>query len=255
MDNSTYDNDENLVSFLEGGLNDIERKAIEQQLSVDMALKQKYDSLVLTRESIRYYGLQQQVASVHQQMLQEMVAPVRKINSPGKIIRYTIAIAASLVLIAGSYMAYNFFTLSSDKVFASNYQAYELVTVRDLNTDETAIERAYREKKYKEVMRIHDAGEDLTIKGEYLCGTAALELKENVKAIDCFKKVLEENKKTGQSILNEEAEYYLSLTYIRTKEYDNALILLNKMHDDPGHLYNERITGKLLRQVKVLKRR
>ena len=98
-------------------------------------------------------------------------------------------------------MAYNFFTLSSDKVFASNYQAYELVTVRDLNTDETAIERAYREKKYKEVMRIHDAGEDLTIKGEYLCGTAALELKENVKAIDCFKKVLEENKKTGQSIL------------------------------------------------------
>ena len=242
MDNSTHDNDENLVSFLEGGLNDIERKAIEQQLSVDMALKQKYDSLVLTRESIRYYGLQQQVASVHQQMLQEMVAPVRKINSPGKIIRYTIAIAASLVLIAGSYMAYNFFTLSSDKVFASNYQAYELVTVRDLNTDETAIERAYREKKYKEVMRIHDAGEDLTIKGEYLCGT-------------CFKKVLEENKKTGQSILNEEAEYYLSLTYIRTKEYDNALILLNKMHDDPGHLYNERITGKLLRQVKVLKRR
>ena len=41
MDNSTHDNDENLVSFLEGGLNDIERKAIEQQLSVDMALKQK----------------------------------------------------------------------------------------------------------------------------------------------------------------------------------------------------------------------
>ena len=59
MDNSTHDNDENLVSFLEGGLNDIERKAIEQQLSVDMALKQKYDNLVLTRESIRYYGLQQ----------------------------------------------------------------------------------------------------------------------------------------------------------------------------------------------------
>ena len=59
MDNSTYDNDENLVSFLDGGLNDIERKAIEQQLSVDMALKQKYDNLVLTRESIRYYGLQQ----------------------------------------------------------------------------------------------------------------------------------------------------------------------------------------------------
>ncbi len=255
MDNSTHNNVENLVRYLDGELSESERKEIEQQLVVDEVLQQEYDSLLLTRESIRYYGLKQQVASVHQQMLQEMAAPVTKINTNKKIIRYMVAVAASLVLIAGSYMAYNFFTLSPDKVFASRYQSYELVTVRDANTNETPVEKAYREKNYKEVLRIHDTGEDHTAKGEFLCGTAALELKENDKAIKCFKEVLDTNKQMGQSVLTEEAEYYLSLTYIRTKAYDDALSLLNKIQDDPNHLYNEKVTGKLLRQVKMLKRR
>lgn len=253
MDNSTPGMSEKLVQYLDGGLMGAEKENLAQQLATDTALQAELNSLKSTSEAVKLYGLQQKVSGIHVQMMEEMQPSVKKINSARKIVRYSIAVAASLMLLVGSYMAYNFFTLSPDKVFASRYQSYELVTVRDGNANETPVEKAYREKNYQEVLRIHDAGEDHTPKGEFLCGAAALEVKDNSKAIKCFKEVLDDNKLTQQLILNDEAEYYLSLSYIRNKDYDYALDLLNKIQDNPNHLYNEKVTGKLIRQVKMLK--
>ena len=103
------------------------------------------------------------------------------------------------------------------------------------------------------MLRIHDAGEDHSPKGEFLCGAAALEVKDNSKAIKCFKEVLDMNRRSQQPVLNDESEFYLSLGYIRNGDYDFALALLNKIHDDVNHKYNKEVTGKLLRQVKMLK--
>ena len=253
MDNSTHNNSENLVRYLDGELNGAEKAAVEQQLSADAVLKQEYDSLLATRESIRYYGLQQKVSGIHQQMIQEFQPLVKKINSTRKIIRYSISVAASLLLLIGGYMAYNFFTLSPNKVFTSTYQTYEMITVRDGNSHETPVEKAYREKNYNEVLRIYNAGEEPSPKGEFLCGAAALELGDNSKAIKCFKEVLDANQQSSTVVLNDEAGYYLSLSYIRNRNYSLALELMNKIKDNPNHLYKEKITGKLIRQVKMLK--
>jgi tetratricopeptide (TPR) repeat protein len=127
------------------------------------------------------------------------------------------------------------------------------VTVRDGNRNETPVVKAYREKRYNEVMRIMDIGEDHTAEGKFLGGAAALEMDDNQKAITWFKEVLESNKKTGKSILDDEAEYYLALGYIRNKDYDYALDLLYKIRANPNHLYNKKVTAKLIRQVKILK--
>ncbi|MBK9571072.1 MAG: hypothetical protein IPO53_14925 [Chitinophagaceae bacterium] len=258
MDNSTPTMSEKLVQYLDGALTGSEKSSLEKQLLAEETLQQELDRLKSTREALKLYGLQQKVSGIHVQMMEEFSPAVRKMNplakgSVKKMVRYSIAVAASLLLIIGGYMAYNFFTLSPDKVFASRYQSYELVTVRNGNTIETPVEKAFREKNFQEVFRIHDAREDLTPKGEFLCGAAALESANNTKAITCFKEVLEANKKSGQPLFNDEAEYYLSLSYIRNKDYDYALEMLNKIQDDPNHLYNEKISHKLIRQVKMLK--
>ncbi len=255
MDNSTPDMAEKLIRYLDGELTGTEKKNLEQQLASDRMLQNKLDSLKLTIQVIKLYGLKSKVSGIHQPMMEEMQAPLRKINPTRKIARYSMGVAASLILLVGGYMAYKFFTLSPDKIFASRYQSYELVTVRDGNTNETPVEKAYQEKNYKEVLRIHDAGEDHTPKGEFLCGAAALEVKDNNKAIKCFNEVLDANKQSPKPVLNDEAEYYLSLGYIRNKDYDYALPLLTKIQDDPNHTYNKKITDKLIRQVKMLKRR
>ena len=253
MDNSTPDMSEKLVLYLDGELDGVEKENLEQQLTGDKVLQDQLDSLKSTREAVKLYGLQQKVSVIHHQMMKELQPRIKKIGSAGKMIRYSIAVAAGLLLLIGGYMAYNFFTLTPDKVFASRYKSYELVTVRDGNGNETPAEKAYKEKDYKEVLRIHDAGEDHSPKGEFLCGSAALELKDNSKAIKCFKEVLDANKQAKKLVLNDEAEYYLSLGYIRNRDYDYALDIMNKIQGDADHTYNKEITGKLIRQVKMLK--
>ena len=254
MDNFTHNMSEKLVHYLDGELTTAEKNTLEMQLAEDTALQKELESLKSAREAIKFYGLRQKVTSIHTEMMGE-IHQVKKINPVRKIVRYSIGVAAGLLLLIGGYMAYNFFTVSGDKVFASHYQKYELVTVRDGTSDETSLEKAYREKNYHEVLRIHDASEDRTQKEEFLCGAAALELKDDSKAIKCFKEVLDANKQAQQLVLNDEAEYYLSLVYIRNKEYDSALNILTKIQDNPDQLYREKITSKLIRRVKMLKRR
>lgn len=255
MDDYTPDMSEKLVQYLDDELTAIEKNSLEQQLAVDNTLQAEMDSLKSTLEVVKLYGLDQKVAAIHAEMIGEMRSTVKKINPIRKMVRYSIGVAASLLLLIGGYMVYNFFTLSRDKVFASNYQTYELVNVRDINTSEPPVEKAYREKNYPEVLRIHEETGNHTQKENFLCGAAALEVKDDSKAIKCFQEVLSINRKTQQFILNDEAEYYLSLVYIRNKEYDSALDLLSKIQDNPDQVYREKITRKLIRQLKMLKRR
>jgi hypothetical protein len=84
---------------------------------------------------------------------------------------------------------------------------------------------------------------------------AFAELRNNDSAIVEFKKVIAANKLAAKPVYNDEAEYYLALQYVRNKNYDYALELLNKINETPGHLYNDKVTDKLIRKVKTLKRR
>lgn len=254
MDNSTHGMSEKLVQYLDGELSGAEKAAVEQLLATDPSAQAGYESLLQARAAIKHYALKQKVSTLHSDMMEELLPNVRRITPAKKIFRYSMAVAASLVLLIGAYLAYNFLTLSSDKVFSANYRTYELGNVRDGNEPQsTPVEKAFSEKNYQEVLRIHDAGEDHTPKGEFLCGIAALELREDAKAIKCFNEVLDANRQNGQLGLNDEAEYYLSLSYIRNKDYDFALPLLNKIKSDTEHKYNKEISSGLIRKVKLLK--
>jgi tetratricopeptide (TPR) repeat protein len=252
MDNFTH-HDELLVRYLDGDLPAAGKSSIEQQLAADKLLKQQFDSLLLTREAIRHYGLTRRVADIHWQMITELQPAVKKINPARRLIRMTAAVAAAIILLAGSFWLYNFFTLSGNKVFQTAYKTYQLPLTRDVNTTTTAAEEAYLQKNYTEVIRIHNTRDGITIKDEFLCGAAALELKDNAKAITCFKEVLELSSTQQPPVLKDEAEYYLSLSYIRNGDYANSLEMLKKIKNDPGHTYYTAVTQKLIRQVKMLK--
>lgn len=254
MANSTPDMNELLVQYLDGELQGEEKQNLEQQLAADAALQQQFDSLQLTRESVRYYGLKEKVTGIHQEMMKEMnAAPVKQIGGGRRTLRYALSIAASLLVLIGGYFAYQFFSLSSEKVYSANYQPYELNLTRGDNTTESSVNKAYRAGNYKEVVRIHATKEDTSAEAIFLSGAAAMQLNDNTKAIASFTELLEANKQVKIKLFNDEAEYYLALTYIHNRDYDYALDLLNKIKEDPAHTYNGKVTGKLIRQVKMLK--
>lgn len=252
MDNSTPMS-EKLVQYLDGEIAGAEQHIITLQLQADGGLMKQYENLLATREAVRLYGLKEQVSVVHRQMMQELKAPVRKIGQARRAIRYSIAVAASIILIAAGIWGYNFYTLSSNKVFASNYQAYELPTVRDTGHKVSDIEKTYRNKDYKQVTTLYSATGPAGIQDEFLAAMSLVEMKDNTKAIEAFKKVQADNEAAKTEFFKDETEYYLALTYIRNGDYDFALDLLRKIRDDQQHTYHKEISAKLIRQVKLLK--
>ncbi|MBK8952927.1 MAG: hypothetical protein IPM85_12230 [Chitinophagaceae bacterium] len=253
MDNFTYTDDELLVRYIDGELDKEAQVKVEERLATDTVFNNSYEGLLISKEAVRQYGLKQKVSVIHKQMMQEQMAPVRQIGSGKKFLRYSLSIAATLVLLAGSLMLYNFFTLSADKVFNLKYQSYNLATARSNETKESHIVKAYREKNFLEVTKLFDAGTDKSNEAIFLAGIAALEVNNNAKAINNFRMVLAANQQLKQKLFNDEAEYYLALTYIRNADYDFALELLYKIRVDQNHSYNKSVTAKLLRQLKMLK--
>jgi tetratricopeptide (TPR) repeat protein len=253
MDNSTPDITVLLIDHIDGILPADKKQQLEKQLAADPIIKEEWENLLGTAEAVKLYGLQQKVGTIHRDMMTELQTPVRTISPVRRIVRYTIAVAASVLLVALGITGYNFYQLSPDKVFTENYSFYEVSNTRGSGSTITEAEKAYQEKNYKEVISIHDQGSEAGQLTEFLAGVSALELDNNSKAITCFKEVMETNRQTNNKMLEDEAEYYLSLSYIRNRDYDFALELMKKIQDDPGHLYNEKITGKLIRQVKLLK--
>lgn len=245
---------EKLIQYLDGELTGAAKESFEQHLATDKALQDELENLKITREAVRQLGLQQKVTTIHRQMMQEMQSPLRKINSSKRIFRYSMAVAASLILVIGGIMAWNFYSLSSNKVFSANYHSYELSTMRDSDSMQMApIEKAYRDKKFGEVTAIGEHADSLSVKETFLVAMSYAETAKSPKAIEKYKTVIASDEASGTTIMKDEAEYYLALTYIRNKDFDFALELLRKIKEDPNHTYNKQVTAKLIRQVKMLK--
>src|SRR5438045_4334405 len=117
MDNSTQN--ELLMRYLDGELDGQEKLDFEKALASNAALQQRLEDLQTARQALRIYGLKQQVRDIHQQMIDESRpgGNVRHMSSTRRIVRYSISIAASILLLAVGIVGYNFLTVSSEKLY------------------------------------------------------------------------------------------------------------------------------------------
>ena len=170
-----------------------------------------------------------------------------------RISRYGIAAAAILILLLFCYWLYTFYTLSSNKLYSENFSDYELTTLRDTSSrSETSIEKAYHEKNYDEVIRLH-AISVLSAKEIFLTGLSYLQVNDPANAISSFQVVLADMNKYKPFSLKDETEYYLALAYLKNRDFDQSIELMNKIHDNPVHLYKNKFPAKFISRVKMLK--
>lgn len=250
MDNSTqYE----LMRYIDGEMTENEKIEFEKRIAGDEELKMTIDNLQLTKEAVKQYGLKEKVAGIHQQMMKELRSetPVRSISNVRRIIRYSVAVAASVLLIFLVIEGYKFYTLSPQKLYVENYTAYELTTTRDGNDSLTAIEKAYKEKKYAEVISLNKLSV-LTPHDKFLTGMAYMETKDYPRAVRSFQLVIGEVK-DDKTILKDVTEYYLALAYLQDRDYDQAIELMNAIQNDPSHLYKAKFSRKYINRVKRLK--
>ena len=218
-------------------------------------VQEELENLRLSLGVINLYGLNQKVAGIHGQMMKEMKPsiPVSQKGSTRRIIRYSLAIAASLLIIFLGVEAYNSFTRTPERVFAGNFQHYELSNYRDNSNEPSTIEKVYQEKKFREVITLSQTQETDDAETNFLAALSYLELNENVNAIAGFRKVLALNQEYKTTKWKDQSEYYLALAYLKNKDIKQSLELFIKIKEEPDHIYHKKVTGKLLRQVKRLR--
>ena len=181
-------------------------------------------------------------------MEQDDKLTAKRISKLQRIVRYSVTVIASVLQIVVCIAVYNFYRLTPDRLFNEKYESFELATVSD--TTETSIRKAYREKKYAEVIKLN-ANSVLSIKDIFLTGMAFLETNNLSKAISSYQVVLAELK--NDASLKDTAEYYLALAYLKNNDYDQSIELMNAIHDNSSHLFAKKFNRKYINRVKRLK--
>ncbi len=248
-----YTNSDLLVRYLDNELNDEEKLQIENELKNNTTIQQELQNLLLAKEAVKTYGVKQKVAAIHKGMMNEMAINKipKKIDLVRSIARISIRIAASLLIIMLSLGIYQYATISADKLFDENYQPYALSVSRSA-ADTNAMEKAYQQKDYTALINQFAALPAAGQKDFFFAGQSYLAINNYSKAVECFKKIATLNIAENKIIFKDDAEYYLALSYLKNNEFRFAYPIFMNIHNNPRHLYNDKVTNGVIRQLTLL---
>jgi tetratricopeptide (TPR) repeat protein len=143
--------------------------------------------------------------------------------------------------------------LSPERLYNGQFRAYELSSVRGESTSASKLETDYQRGQYKEVVEDRQRQESATPKDDFLAGIAYLQTGNISAAITSFQSVIEKNRIAKTAFFNDDAQYYLALSYLRHRDYDQCLDIIAKIRNNPSHLYHDQFSRGFVRRVKMLR--
>lgn len=227
---------EYLIDQLDQSLQSGISSELKDQLQREEGMAREWQFLQIAVEAIRESGLNDQVAAIRKTYQAEN----RTASRPALVrnmYRMTMRVAAVIVLLVVATGIYKYASVNASDVYDRYYTSYQFGTSRGANGSDQ-LEKAYREKKWQEVIAQFNGLETRTNKTYFLTGMAQMELKKPGEAIPMFKQVIDNNKTSGENYFQDEAEYYLAMSYLASQDVKNALPILEKIRDDKNHLYN-----------------
>lgn len=243
---------EKLICYLDNELTEAEEKVLKNELKDNFSLQQELDNLILTREVIKSYGLTQKVNGIHKTMMHEL--PDYKLTRKAvvRIIpKIIMKIAATILLLIGLFGVYEYLNISAGKLYEEKYMPYEVAIMRG-STTPNLIENTYKDKKFDSVIVMYQKIAQPTINEEFLTAQSYLSKADYNNAIKLFTAIIQENKISNTAMLNDDASYFLALTYLKNNQADKAFPIFEKIHNDNTQLYSSKINYWYLFKVKLL---
>ncbi len=154
--------------------------------------------------------------------------------------RNMMRVAACAVLVAGGACIFKYVRLSSSSLYSEYYTSYELNTSRG-SASQDAIEKAYTAKNWSGVLSLFSPGKDRSNKTDFLAGLADLELKKFDDAIAHFEQIIASNSHSGGDYFEDEAEYYLAISWLAKDKVNEAMPILEKIRANKSHLYHDKV--------------
>jgi tetratricopeptide (TPR) repeat protein len=154
-----------------------------------------------------------------------------------------------LILLFGLSAIYIYLRPSPEKLFVQKYRPYEPRILRG-GSRESFVKEAYSDGKMDSVIR-----EFLSINSpepeEYImAGIAFLEKNQPAKAIETFGLLIQKNADSKSDFFEEDAEYYLAMSYLSNNESEKAMPIFEKIQADPENPYNSNVNEWFLMNVK-----
>jgi tetratricopeptide (TPR) repeat protein len=248
-ENSTHT--ETLIRYLDGELEGEELEKLKINLANDPSLRDELENLQFAREAARRYGLKSKISDIHSEMMQEM-----KSNKParGRVIKMfvqtSLRVAAVLVVLVGLSALYQYYTTSPEKLFNENYQPYAIHEMR--GEGNSRLEEKYRMGKMDSVILEFNSLSAPKPEEYILAGIAFLENNQPGKAIKILQELIQKNTDSKTEYFEDDAEYYLAMSYLKNREPEKALPILEKIQADPRHPYNSKLSKWFILKVKSL---
>jgi len=246
------DKEELILQYLDGELPQEEMKMVESKIASDANWKKIAESLSLAKEGVRFFGTVQEVNTVHQQLVNEGSLPkmskVKVVSFP-KFIRRAAAIAACIFLIAGSIVGYQFYQLSPEKVYAESFVSYQPTITRGGDQASiSSIKQAYTTGEFEKVVQQSTQLIVITTEDSFLVALSFLQTNNAASSIKWLTSLASYSNK-----FTPDAQYYLSLSYIKAHNYDKAITQVKKVLEDEQNPYRQQFSSKTITQLKMLK--
>lgn len=235
-----------LEDFLDNKLSQREKDLLEQELKENTELNELLGLLKISRESIKLGGLKNQIQSAHKDYHKNRATKVVKI----KPATWWIGIAASLslILLVGNFWIQKLPT----QLIEDNYISYEISTMRSSEVPLSELENDFKNKAWASI--ISAVPQSSKNQSElFLAGVAAYELGDLEIAFTYLGQVIQINQELNEQYFNDEAEYYLSLSLLKSKKYNEANTLIEKINSDKNHGYFGVFTNSDILKLKVLR--
>ena len=241
-------NDDLLIRYLDGELTGQEKAGLEERLKTDSALQEQLVRLKLAIQAVKHLGTTQKVAGIHQQMMSEL-KPERKsrVVPLSKAIRYTMSVAASILVLFIGVRIYMAAQTSPEKLYNEAFVDFNTSGTRSVNSNLSEIEKHYQQKNYNGVTNAVRTIR-LDPKDSLLLGLSYLQTERTNQAISIF-----QNLASSANDFQQDGEFYLSLSYLKNRDYEKALPLMQKIEANPTHLYHQQFTNDFIEKVKDLK--
>jgi tetratricopeptide (TPR) repeat protein len=237
---------------------------MENQPGTDPETIREWSQLRLAVEGIRQAGLYEQIKSVKEEWLASRpftaqvdatrVATITLTSQPAgpkpaeskpagailrSITRTTIRVAACLVILGGGAAIYKYTMTNSAGIFAQYCSTYDLNTSRGATATTDEMDQAYKNKNWAAVTELFKKKKAKNNKTYFLAGMADLESKKYDDAIGMFQQVMAANSQSGSDYFEDEAEFYLAMSWLARNDVKEAMPLLDKIRADKNHLYHD----------------
>lgn len=241
--------EETINRYIDNELSAEELKDFGIALNNDPSLNEEIASLMRARTAIRLHGINNDVTAIRNERKNSNEAPVIKMSPNKKIIRFTMAAAAALLVLFFGVRLFNASETNAAKMFDEKYLAYEDVSVRSgTDPEKTDITIAYAAKDHRKVLDLFQTEKNIDRHDSLLAGVSALQLGNAIKSISILLPMSQVTKPN----FKDDIQYYLSLAYLKQHNYANAVALMKSIHADKENTYHDRFDDDYISRVKRL---